>query len=519
MQSGLGKSKLNAHLGFHGASLSSMSGDSGGRILVDLFNITGQSNAEGRGDSTLSPIAMYGRFFSAGSITAPLVDPVGGATTGSMWPSLSNEWYNQTKYISIFVESAKGGSALLAAADDGNGNWSPTGTLRAAAVSNINTAIQAINNSPIYKLRNVYFIYDQGETESQAINGTTITGPLYNQALQDLGTFFKAQVPEMTIMGVIRTGNKTPRSQESGWADIRTAQEAACTASANLRMLYRGAASFPTSGMNLMKSASDVHYSQTGYNMAGKCAAIELAKVVETPPLSAPSLLASQVYSDTSWVTKTSQTRSHTTNASTKCLVVAVPAVRGGSSATSVGTCTFNGVSMQLVNVQGQQGAASPVALNGIAGIFYLNESTYGSTLGGVTANLVQTPQVDQSLLSLVALDLDVEVNPDNSVAGTVTIATGSTIPIAITTDNSAFIVAVAAFGASGASVPTATITGITELMDAGGTRPGGDRSGAGCVGYATATSAVDNDYSGTFSANVTGAQLVAAFRAKISGE
>lgn len=490
-----------------------------GAPAVDLFIIVGQSNAEGRGDSALSPAAPNGLYISGSTITSPLADPVGGASTGSMWPAFSNEWFVQTGRLSAFVEAAKGSTSLLAPADGGNGNWSPDGTLRASAVAAAASAIQAINDSPFYELGAVYFIWAQGESEAQAVNGTTITGALYQQALEDLADYFASEVPEMTMMGVVRLGMVTPRTGEAGWAEIRQAQEDACAASDLLRILYRGTASFTTPGMDLMLDAADVHYGQAGYNLAGKCASRELSKESETPALNAPARLAHQAYTDTSWATKTSQTRSHTTHASTKALVVAIPAVRGGNSTASIGTCTFNGVAMKLVNTQGQQGAASPVGLNGLTGCFYLNEADYGASLGGVTANIVHTPAANQSILPLVAFDLDTEVRPDNSAAGTSTIAAGSTTAITMTVDEAAFVVSLAAVGASGGTVPTGVLSGMTEVLDAGGTISGADRSGAGCVGYASVGASVGNDFGGSYSANVTGAQLVVAFRAKIDGE
>ena len=66
------------------------------REPLDLFIIVGQSNAEGRGNSAQSPAVTNGAYISGSTITPTLADPVGGASTGSMWPAFANEWFAQT---------------------------------------------------------------------------------------------------------------------------------------------------------------------------------------------------------------------------------------------------------------------------------------------------------------------------------------------------------------------------------------------------------------------------------------
>lgn len=484
------------------------------REPLDLFVIVGQSNAEGRGNSAQSPAVTNGAYISGSTITPTLADPVGGASTGSMWPAFANEWFAQTGRWPAFVESATGGTALIP--DQAGSNWSPSGTLRGNAVTAANQAIAAIAASTTFAPANVYFVWAQGEQESETINGTTITGPLYEQALEDLADYFKAQVPSMAQMFVIRTGSRNDRASAANWAAIRTAQENACNDSANLRMVYRGTYSFAADARAMM--ADSVHYNQSGLNIAGKCAAREASKSSPTAEPAAPTLLATETFMDTDYTTTaSSRTVSHTTASGTKMVVVAVATGRASNNTNATSSVTFGGVAMtKLASAAGAN--ASPAGRSDVS-IWTITEAQYGGSLSGVTANIVGTWPLAANIASFAAYDLNAEGIPSISRSKNISGATGTDLTTTMTTAASSILFAVAASIAQSASTLTHTFSGLaTEDADAGGNN--GTVSSQTAFAHDTVGVSVEFTVGATMSATINaGACLVAAFRGKIDGE
>lgn len=480
---------------------------------ADLFVIVGQSNAEGRGNSTLSPAAPHGLYISGGTITSPLADPVGGANTGSMWPAFSNEWYAQTGRRSAFVESATGGTALLP--DTAGANWSPSGTLRGTAVSSANAAIAAVQAAG-YMLGSVYFVWAQGEQDAATINGTTVTGPLYEQALEELAAYFKAQVPQVVTMGVVQTGGNFNLVSMAEYAAIRLAQENACADSANLTMLYRGAYSFIA--RNYM--ADEVHYNQSGLNVAGKCASRALATGVAAIPV-APAVLAATAYPDPSYTASTTRADNHTTASGTKMIVVAMSAMRPESNNTFfVDSVKFGGVSLKLLRDEKAGVNASPAGRVNSA-IWYLTETDYGASLSGVTAEILVSDTTSMSIYDWCVIDCDAEGIPEayNGV-GTVSTTTDNG-SVLLSTSAPSLVVGIGSSAASAAATLTATLTNVTEAMDHGLANGGATRTGQMVAGYSAESAIVTNKtYTATWSATCTSLSwVVGAFRGKISGE
>lgn len=311
---------------------------------IDLFVIVGQSNAEGRGDSAQSPASPHGRFWNGSSLVA-LADPVGGASTGSMWPAFANEWYAATGgRLAAFVEAAAGGTGLLPGA---GGQWSPSGTLRGAAVSAANAAIAAIASSPeSLSPGNVYFVWCQGEQEASTINGTTVTADLYEQALKDLAAYFKAQIPQMVGFHVVSTGGSGVAgplidTTQANFAAIRRAQSLAAASDANIEIAYSGALGFQTFG--LMKDG--LHYSQAGLNLAGGIAARTVAGAGE--PILAPTQLAATGYPYTTDANASARTIAHAFNPASRAVMVFVHGPRTSSYPALTVTC--GGVPMSSV--------------------------------------------------------------------------------------------------------------------------------------------------------------------------
>jgi len=484
--------------------------------MMDFFVIVGQSNAEGRGDASLSPASPNGIYVNSSGDITPLADPVGGASPlggatigGSMWPTFSNEWWDLTGNLTAFIERATGGTALIP--NQAGSNWSPSGTLRSATVTAVQTAITALEAYPGYTLRNVYFLWCQGESDAQAINGTTITGAIYKQALKDLATYFKAQIPQMVEMGVIQSGRYSTNGQAAAWAEIRQAQEDACAESSLLRMIYRGSASFLTNGMMV----DTVHWNQYGLNKAALAAAIELNSSTPTAIPSAPTILATQNAPTPDTTAVASRTVSHTTHADTKTLIVTLHSARLATNTTfTITGVTFNGVAMREVWEQNSANASPACRVN--MAHYILDEIMYGGPLGNVTGDIVCTHSNTANVSDMCFIDLAEDVIPESHALATA--SSGTTTTGLITTNGPALIITGTACVSATIDIPTTVITGATELMDHGlATTKGGSFA----VAHETVTSAsVDKPLAVTWShACSTMNQLSIGYRQKVAGE
>ena len=478
----------------------------------DLFVIVGQSNAEGRGSSGSSPSAPNGLFYN-GSVFSALADPVGDADTGSMWPSFSNQWFASTGKDSVFIEVAEGASGLIAAT--GSPNWSPSGTLRSAAATAANAAITAINDDATKTLGRVYFLWCEGEKDANNINGSTITGTIHESDLEALGDYFKAQVPSMTKMCVFRTGGLVDLTKADDYADIRNAQNSACTDNANLEMSYRGAFSLVARGL----MEDNIHYDQAGLNSAGTCAAIAINSGNSAPGdvgeyLASESELDTDINSDSNSLTLDD----HTTASGTKAIVVACNANRRGSSAAiEVDTCSFGGTALTRIDSVSRGRAVSPIARSSCA-LFYIDEDTYGP-LSSVTGDVViGSTGSDGQMLDITVIDLD-EVGIVDGIAEASLGSTGSgSSPDITLSEISTVIVVSSAMLGSGTAVTT-TINNGNEITDH--STNSATRGGHFAVYYENSVApAVERTYQLTYSSSYSCVATIAAgFRGKILGE
>lgn len=370
-------------------------GGSRGRTITDLFVIVGQSNAEGRG--TGGPASPTGRYTDGASIT-PLADPVGGAQDGSMWPSFANQWFSQTGHRACFIECATGNTALLAAADTGSGNWSPTGALRAAAASDANDAITLLEGAAGYTLGNVYFVWVQGERDAESNNGTTITATLYEQALEDLATYFKAQVPQMSEMLVVQLGNDgVTASRDAQYALYRQAQANACTDSALLRMVCTAGMSF--SYRTPQWKNDGLHYDQAALNQLGSMSAYEAA----SPDVSTFTPSPTVTVDNYSGAVVGSRTKALTCQSTTRSIVVAVGIGKSASATGTVSSVTFGGKSFRQVQKSGSNYTTSPASA-AQASIWILDEDDYAASLNSASGNVVVTFNAANEVLASVTI-------------------------------------------------------------------------------------------------------------------
>ena len=490
---------------------------------VDLFIVAGQSNALGIGTSAESPSSPHGFWINGSNAPVPLVDPLGNVNTGSSWPSFSNEWRALTGRRSAFVYTAAVGSSLVAA---GTG-WNPTGNLRAQAVTAANQAIGVLTGNPTYPLGNVYMVWLQGEQEAQTINGTTITGTTYKAALEDLATYFKAQIPSMQQMGVIHisgpagstgAGATQQTAIHLGYQEIRAAQTRAIADHADLTGAYDGSYHFVGRGL----SKDGTHYSQAGYNLNGKMAARGVHGSLGALPTVAEPFISSSNYPRASYGFDGSRTVSHTTPAGTNFLIVALAHGWDESALQALPSMTFGGIAMRRAVFTGNVSLVAPTGTS-YASIFYIDDAMYGAPLAGVTANLVATTSNNQKNISFCAINARDVVLGDTEGGAFPTASTPGTpdVSATVTTFSPSTILVAVATGSNkaGTAVLTATMTGVTELMDAGFTN--GTNATAMCVGYSQQTTRLINQaVTATWSGNVTHRALaIAAFRPKYTGE
>jgi len=246
-------------------------------IEIDVFLIAGQSNAQGQGDSSLSPVPQTGTVYQYynGEISAA-ADPVGNASTGSAWPSFGIKWNNLTKRKICFVPAAVPSSSQVAAADPGGGTWDTTGTLFDTSVTLLNDAIAALGvagYTPI--LRGI--LWCQGEADAGAITAATITKAQYKTALTTMIANYRTEFGSRLPFFIFRTGG----ADTVGRTDVMAAQGEVATSDYFTNLVFINAVNFPTRGLQ-----NGAHYTQAGYNEMGDFGAVNVFQNATQEPIS-----------------------------------------------------------------------------------------------------------------------------------------------------------------------------------------------------------------------------------------
>lgn len=493
--------------------------------VTDLFVFVGQSNfTENYGDAGLAPSTDQYEIDATGAISS-LDGSIG------VFPGFANAHFAKTGRTSAYVKAAVAGSSLLAAAN-GASNWSPTGAHREAAVTLARTAIDALSESPELILGNVYFVMALGETEANAIASATpdVSGALWTPAVIDLAEYFKAQIPAMQQLLVVRVGIDMARNNGAAWAEMREAQEDAAAASSLIRIIYRGATSFGTDALGF--NTGTVHWDQEGHNVLGPAAGYEAGNRSPSAIPTAPAILASEAFLDTSTATSgTTRTDSHTTAADTLAIIIGVAAVKTAISSTSItSSVTFGGVAAtRLPNFKAGGTNATETSAVGRVDISWwlLTESDYGSSLDGATADIVVTQPSAVTILSTKVYDLDCEPIVESTPhaarlpgsAGTLyTSGFATDFDAGLTTGAPVLALGMAATVGDGAAALTHTWVGLTEEHDAGGST--GTRAGQATFASATfANERLHEQITVTSSGTTGGGLLIAALRRRVEGE
>lgn len=270
-------SEAQSTLDFYGAN-NYLLAKWGAPVPVDLFMIAGQSNAEGRGTAGPAVTAGVAHYLSTASMFGKLSDPVGGADTGSAWPAFANQWWTSTARPTVWIEQATGGTGILP--QSSTPNWDPTtGTLYPAARDALNAAIArcAASGLPVGR---VFIAWSDGETDGEAIDAGTATGPELQSATANLFAAFRADITLPVRLFVIRTGQRSDNTKVAAYQAVRTAQDNVCAGVSYALMIYTDTITFTRANSKMKPSPDVYHYSQTGLDLVGTNGAIAAAALV-----------------------------------------------------------------------------------------------------------------------------------------------------------------------------------------------------------------------------------------------
>ena len=240
---------------------------------VDLILFAGQSNMAGRGIAHLAPYVKEGYEFRAVSQPTKLFhlqepfgktedNPAGindeNKKTGSLVSSLVNAYYDCTRRMVVGVSAAKGGSSIL--------EWQP-GTAYCTDILERLSRCESFLSAQNIPIKNRFLIWCQGETDGDH-GMSSHEYKMHFTALQDV--LSKAGVTQTFL---IQIGNKRD-GPEKFQQIIRAQRELAQTGQV---VLIANAFEWMAE-LDLMKDS--YHYTQTGYNLCGDQAGLNLAAYV-----------------------------------------------------------------------------------------------------------------------------------------------------------------------------------------------------------------------------------------------
>ncbi len=232
-----------------------------------LFLIAGQSNARGRADvnSSIQPGAYAQEYQYNLDRLVAVADPVGvnelsfeAANIGSFVPAFTQSYHEASRLDLVIVHAAKGGSALLPAADIGNGNWSSSGVHFGNALFKTTDAIKKSNVS----LSGI--IWAQGENEG--LTDGAVTAAQYKTALVDLIARFRAEYGPVPFF-IVEIGPYTLNSSiDDAFSAIRGVQREVAAEDPLTFIGYNKTENFVSLGF--MKS-DGIHYNIQGLEDIG----------------------------------------------------------------------------------------------------------------------------------------------------------------------------------------------------------------------------------------------------------
>lgn len=230
---------------------------------IDVWIIAGQSNALGNGgDQSQAPSVSSDVAYEYRPGTDTLVDFADNSNSdvmGAAWPAFADEYNSLTGRRICVVQTAVGGTAQAAEADDGSGNWDTSGNLFDNAVADGNAMLQHLSNNG-YSPNFWGVLWSQGETDAQALNAGNITLETYGTALSEMVTRWRDEFGDNTVF----LQAVTSRENET-WGRVADAQVAVATEHP-WHKLSEVSRWFDPRGL----MTDDVHYNQTALNEMGR---------------------------------------------------------------------------------------------------------------------------------------------------------------------------------------------------------------------------------------------------------
>jgi len=448
---------------------------------TDLFIIIGQSNAAGVGNSAESPVVTVDAIeMSTGGniISDPLVDPVGDANTGSMWPAFANEFGTLTNRKIAICEAAGSGNDILPI---GVGDWRPGGTLANTALSACNNCITTLNADSNYDLGRVFYMMVEGETDA-AVN-IDRTEPLtglgaddFNAAIVDLCQWLKDNSDQYDGTIVIPTGQESSPSNQGvedfddgrviGYCLVRQGTLEAISQNPDLFIQgYVGLFSQTT----IKRHVDASHYNQTALNESGKITAKQLNQ--KDIPLVSSSILDAQAFIRNSDSNVSDLTESYTTPNGCDFLIVAVSQANNsiGNEPSFNTTVTFNGI--EMIPCGWQKCYTNPSSGGIVNRIFFLNEDIYGGSLSNVSANIIVENSTVTNQLHFAVVSAQGLYLPDQLIGTPPLNAETNSYSLEVVPATGALIISFWSYLITISSIQTCDITGGTEIANGGNIR------------------------------------------------
>ena len=216
--------------------------------VVDVCLFAGQSNMDGRGDSSEAPTVTQGTAFKWDNTNNTIVDFV---VEGSMIPAFLKEYYDETGRVIVEVKEAEGGINIS--------QW--MSNHMSQAVTKISNCVSYLEDQG-KTVRNVFMVWNQGENDVYDETTTAQYETLFGQMKT---TVMAGGIEKIFIVniGQVSVGNYD-------FTDIRTALANVCN-NTDVVMVsdkFRNATEY-------MKD--QWHYNQIVYNVVGKNAAYNIA--------------------------------------------------------------------------------------------------------------------------------------------------------------------------------------------------------------------------------------------------
>ncbi len=234
---------------------------------VDLLLFMGQSNMAGRGSYAESTTVGEGHAYEFRAISDPTKlyplranfglneNTAGGADdgskkTGSLVPAFCESYFQVTGTPVVAVSCSQGGTRI--------DQWQMGGGKLEDAVARLNAAKQFLNASEDYRIRGIYMVWCQGESDAR--NHTTaeryleLTKAMY-------GVMQSAGVEQCSLIGIGNyNGTEDPKDS---FVYIQEAQKKLCAESADFLLVSTSFADL----RDRMKD--DFHFYQDAYNLVG----------------------------------------------------------------------------------------------------------------------------------------------------------------------------------------------------------------------------------------------------------